>query len=124
MKFQSNMRVLSFLRAFVNFASIVVFSIGLLIMLGWVLDIASLRSILPSLPAIRFNTALSLLLLGSSIWLLKNEEAGVTKKYMGLALAGLVLVLSLLTLTEYLLGWNLGIDELFIRDVESAPNLF
>jgi PAS domain S-box-containing protein len=124
MKFQSNIRVLSFLRASVHVASIVVVGIGLAVMLGWIMDISTLRSILPGLPTLRFNTALSFLLLGSSIWLLQNEEMSPAKKYVGKFLAGLALLMSLLTLGEYLFGWNLGLDELFIKDVHSAPNLF
>ena len=125
MKFQqSNIHVLSFLRAFVNVASTVVFGIGLVVMLGWIMDISTLRSIVPGLPAMRFNTALSFLLMGSSLWFLQNEEASQTHTGIGKALAGLALLISLLTLSEYLFGWNLGIDELFIKDVHSPPNLF
>src|SRR6266540_7227641 len=104
MKFQSNIHVLSFLRTFVNAASIVVFGVGLVVMLGWIMDIPTFRSIVPGLPAMRFNTALSFLLMGSSIWLLQNEEASPAKKYVGKILAGLALLISLLTLSEYLFG--------------------
>jgi len=124
MKFQSNIHVLSFLRAFVNVASIVAFGVGLVVMLGWIMDIPSLRSLLPGLPAMRFNTALSFLLMSSSLWFLQNEEAGPAQKSIGKVLAGLALLISLLTLGEYLFEWNLGIDEMFIKDVYSSSNLF
>src|SRR5215207_972967 len=124
MKSQPNIHVLSFLRASVNAASILVFGMGLMVMLGWIMDLPVLRSILPGLPAMRFNTALCLLLLGSSIWFLQNEESSPARKRIGKALAGLTLLISLLTLSEYLFAWNLGIDELFIKDLLSPPNLF
>ena len=124
MKFQSNIHILSFLRALVNVASMVAFGAGLVVMLGWIMDNAILRSLLPGLPAMRFNTALSFLLMSSSLWFLQNEEAGPAQKGIGKALAGLALLISLLTLSEYLFGWNLGIDELFIKDIYSSPNLF
>jgi len=124
MKFQSNIHILSFLRALVNVASMVAFGAGLVVMLGWIMDNAILRSLLPGLPAMRFNTALSFLLMSSSLWFLQNEEAGLAQKGIGKALAGLALLISLLTLSEYLFGWNLGIDELFIKDIYSSPNLF
>jgi PAS domain S-box-containing protein len=123
MKFRANIHVLSFLRASVNVASILVFGVGLLVMLGWIMDISTLRSLVPGLPALRFNTALSFLLMAGSLWFVQNEEAGSAQKGMGKTLAGLALLISLLTLSEYLFGWNLGIDELFLRDVHSAPNL-
>ena len=123
MKFRANIHVLSFLRASVQVASILVFGVGLLVMLGWIMDISTLRSLIPGLPALRFNTALSFLLMGGSLWFVQNEEAGSVQKGMGKILAGLALLISLVTLSEYLFGWNLGIDELFLRDVHSAPNL-
>ncbi len=124
MRFQSNIRVLSFLQAFVNFASIVVSGIGLLVLLGWIMDIPRLMSILPGLPVVRFNTALCLLLLGTSVWLLQNDEVSTVRKRAGKSLAWLALMISLLTLAEYLFRWNLGIDELFTKDVYSSVDLF
>src|SRR6266498_196433 len=79
-KLQSNIHVLSFLHASVKVASISVFGIGLLVLSGWIMDISALRSILPGLPAVRFNTALTLLLLSSSLWLLQDEEAGIRRR--------------------------------------------
>lgn len=124
MKFQSNIHVLAFLRASVHVAGIIVSGVGLVAMLGWIMDNPSLRSILPGLPAMRFNTALCLLLMGIAVWLLQDEEAGRTRKRGAKALAGLVLAISTLTITEYLFGWNLGIDELFFKDLQSHPDLF
>jgi PAS domain S-box-containing protein len=124
MKSQSNIRFLSILRSYVNVASLVTFGVGLMVMVGWFFGIPALKSFLPGVPAMRFNTALSFLLAGSSLWLLQNEEASHAKKRIGRALAGLVLLICLLTLSEYLFGWNLGIDELFARDLDSPPDLF
>jgi len=124
MKFQADLRVLFLLRFCVNIASIVVFVIGATALLGWILDVSILKSFVSGLPAMRFNTAMCLLLLGGSLWLLRNESSGVASRRTGQILAGLVLVISLLTISEYLLGWNLGIDELFFKDLESSSNLF
>jgi hypothetical protein len=123
-KSQSNSHFLSILRSYVKVASIVTFGVGLMVMFGWFFGIPALKSFLPGVPAMRFNTALSFLLAGSSLWLLQNEEASHAKKRIGWALAGLVLLISLVTLSEYLFGWNLGIDELFVRDLDSLPDLF
>jgi PAS domain S-box-containing protein len=124
MKSETNPGILLFLRMFTNAASLIVFGIGLAVLSGWFLNIPLLKSFLPSLPAMRFNTALSLLLLGSSLWLLKNEETSLVKKRLGKVLAGFVLLLCLLTLSEYLLGRNLGIDEFFVRDLNNPPDLY
>jgi hypothetical protein len=121
---ESNTRILSFLRMITHVASLIVTSIGLAVLSGWFLNLSLLKSFLPSLPAMRFNTALSLLLLGNALWLLKDEESSLVKKRIGQALAGLVLWLSLLTLSEYLFDWNLGIDEFFVKDLNSLQDLY
>ena len=101
MKAESNAGVLVFLRRYANAAGLTVIGASLMILSGWLLNIPLLKSFLPGLPAMRFNTALSLLLLGASLWLLKNEETSLAKKRLGLALAGLALLLNLLTLGQY-----------------------
>ena len=124
MNSESTARILLSLRRFTNVASLSVAGLGLVVLSGWFLNVPLLKSFLPSLPAMRFNTALSLFLLGVSLWLLSDEGAGTSKKRLGQALTGLVLLLNLLTFSQYLLGWNLGIDELFVKDLDSPPNLY
>ncbi|HKI54479.1 MAG TPA: ATP-binding protein [Anaerolineales bacterium] len=121
---QAEGRVRSILRSYVNMASIITFGVGLTVIFGWLLNVPILKTFLPSLPAMRFNTGLSFFLLGGSLWFLRNEAASPVKKRIGNILAGLVLALSLLTLSEYLFVWNLGIDELFVKDLASPLELF
>src|SRR5215208_6781531 len=118
MKSQASLQGILFLRSVVNVASLFVLGVGLLILLGWSFNIPLLKSFLPGLPAVRFNTALTLILLAGSLWLLQEEEIGIRKRRAGQILAGLALLISLLTLTQYLFRWNLGIDELFFRDLD------
>ena len=110
MKFESTARILLFLRRFTNVASLSVAGLGLMVVCGWFLNIPLLKSFLPSLPAMRFNTALSLFLLGISLWLLKDETASPSKRRLGQALTSLVLLLNMLTFSQYLFEWNLDID--------------
>ncbi|HLO31441.1 MAG TPA: PAS domain S-box protein, partial [Anaerolineales bacterium] len=124
MKAQSNIRFLSLLRWFVKIASLIASVVGAGVLIGWLFDIPTLKGLFSGLPAIRFNAALSFLLLGSSLWLLQDQEGGPRKKRIGNILAGIVLMISLLTICEYLFGWDLGIDQLFVRDVDSPLNLF
>src|SRR5215212_4642833 len=114
MRAPSNFLFLSVLRWFVKGASLLVLGVGLVIVLGWFFNVPTLKSILPSMPAIRFNTAFSLLLLGASLGFLQNEEADPSRKQIGKFLACLTLLISLLTLSEYLFRWDLGIDQLFV----------
>jgi len=124
MKSESNARVLLFLRIYANAASLILVAMGLIVITGWFLHIPLLKSFLPNQPGMRFNTALTLLLMGSVLWLMKNEESSPVKKRLGRLLAGLVLLLCLLTLGEYLFRWDLGIDEFFVTDSDSPANLY
>jgi hypothetical protein len=38
--------------------------------------------------------------------------------------AGLVALVGLLTLSQYLCGWNQGIDQWLVRDAQTAPDAF
>ncbi|TAM48233.1 MAG: PAS domain S-box protein [Gammaproteobacteria bacterium] len=91
---------------------------GLVLIGGWALDIAALRSVLPGLATMKANTALGLAGAGTALWLLR-EGAGGWRRRAGLACAGIAVLIGVLTLAQYAFGWNLGIDELLFADPES-----
>ena len=122
MKSESNARIVAALRGHTKAASLIVMGIGLIVLVGWMFNVALFKSFLPNLPAIRFNTALSIFLLGVSLWLMRNEETSLAGKRIGQMLAGLVLLFNLLTLSEYLFGWDLGIDQFFVRDLSNPTD--
>ena len=124
MKPETDARILLWMRRFTTASSLSVVGVSLIVIAGWLLNMPILKSFSADLPAMRFNTALSLLLLGSALWLLKDEEPGQPKRQLGQILAGIVLLLSLLTLSQYLFGWNLGIDEFLVKDLDSPAELF
>lgn len=99
--------------------------VGLLVLIGWSADIALLKSIAPGLVAMKANTALAFLLSGYSLWIAADRPAGGRSRACGLAAALVVAVVSLLTLSQYALSVDLGIDQLLVRDVPaSAANPF
>jgi PAS domain S-box-containing protein len=74
------------------------------------------------------NTALALLLLGLGLVLLASAGAGPARRRTGRVLAGTAALIGLLSLSENVIGWNLGIDELLAREPPgaagvAAPNL-
>jgi hypothetical protein len=96
-------------------------AVGVLVLIGWFTGIRPLTSILHGYATIKANTAFCFLLAGSSLWLLRHPpgQSGGTSpacgslgQICGLLVAGL----GLLTLAEYSLRLNLGIDEALIRD--------
>jgi signal transduction histidine kinase len=81
--------------------------VGASSLLGWIFDVDGLRRVLPDQPAIRFNTGLSMLLVGLS-WF-------VPRALRWLCLS-IVAVIAVATLIEYAVGIRHGIDELVYTD--------
>ncbi len=108
------------LKSFSHAASVTVILIGGLALIGWALDIPLLKSILPGLVTMKANTALAFILAGLSLWLLRDEAAGPRARRITHLLAGIVVLIGLLTLTEYVFSWNMGIDQLFFRESREA----
>ena len=115
----SDVSVVSGLERFVSAASMFSVAAGLLGLMGWVLDIAVLKSVIPGQVVIKPNAAVTLVLCGCSLWLLRSRDAqspqGI-RKLTGQALASVVAVVGLLSLSEHLIGWNLGTDQLLFID--------
>ena len=84
--------------------------LGMAVIAGWHTQTASLIQILPELVPMQYNTALVFLGAGGALVALDLSRRLVA----GIAGAA-VTVLGLMTLLQYLLGVNLGIDELLMR---------
>ena len=101
---------------FQRLAGTAVVAVGTIVLMGWMFDISVLKSILPDLPNMKANAAVGMILLGSSIitTVYQNKKYSVPSLPMWLTLP--VLVLGLLTLSQYLFSCDLGIDQLLFRD--------
>jgi hypothetical protein len=62
------------------------------------------------------NTAVCFILTGLALWLLRTEECGSAKRRVAQACAWLAVVVGLLTVSEYVFGWNAGIDLWLFRE--------
>ncbi|MFZ0546314.1 MAG: PAS domain S-box protein [Candidatus Promineifilaceae bacterium] len=103
--------------------SITVIVVSCLVLLGWILNIPPLQYILPSLPKMTFNTAVTFVLAGLSLWFYSTSSkstASHSRQRIAQLLAVLVTVIGLITLTEYLFGWNLGLDQLLFKDAAAV----
>ena len=97
---------------------------GVMVLVGWAFDIALLKSILPGWVSMKANTAACFVLIGIALWLSSRLSRTLTlERAARLALparacSGLAGLISLLTLCEYVFGWNPGIDQwLFVEPV-------
>ena len=86
--------------------------IGCLILTGWALDAPFLKSGFPGLQPTKVNTALAFIFCGASLWFSYSRRDG--RLAQGLAMVAILL--GTLTLGEHLLGWNLWLDQILIRD--------
>lgn len=107
-------------RAFARGASVAVVLFGCLVLLGWLFDITELQSVFLGQLAIKTNSAVGFVLAGVSMWL---ALSGLTdRRIRGLkqVCAVVVALIGLLTLSQYLSGWNFGIDQLLFKEPAGA----
>ncbi|MEG4918001.1 PAS domain S-box protein [Microcoleus sp. B7-D4] len=101
-------------------ASLAVIAIGCLVLLGWQFDISLLKSGFPGMTAtMKANTAICFLLAGVSLRLLQYQRTRLHNR-IAQGMAGLIIIIGMLTLSQYIFGWKLGIDEWLFRDVVSS----
>jgi diguanylate cyclase (GGDEF)-like protein/PAS domain S-box-containing protein len=98
--------------------SVFVILLGCAVLLGWYFDISILKSILPEWPRMKPNTALGFVLSGLALNFLHSTKK--IKHRIAQVLAMAIALLGFLTLSQYLLGWNLGIDQLLFTDKLAA----
>jgi PAS domain S-box-containing protein len=96
-------------------AAAVTILIGMVSLTGWALHLQALTSVLPGAVEMKANTAFSLLLIGSAVFILAagpSKRSELAARY----LAAVVLLIGTATLAEYAFGWRLGMDEFLFKD--------
>ncbi|BAZ23110.1 two-component hybrid sensor and regulator [Kalymmatonema gypsitolerans NIES-4073] len=125
-------------------ASAITLFVGCLVLLGWWLDLEFIKNCFSlSIVTMKANAAVCFILSGVSLWVAQGAVGGENtpitpssprqspqrgepphgagSSLLSRVCATSVLVIAALTLSQYLFGWNLGIDELLLRD---SPNAF
>lgn len=110
------------LRALSKVGSGLVIGLSLLVLLGWALDVASLKGFFPGLATMKPNTAVAFGLAGLTLWLFHTYPAYAWAQRLARIFASLVLLIGSLTLSQYLLGWDWGIDRLLFRAAVEADS--
>lgn len=125
---QSDIDLEQRLARFSALIGLAVIVVGVLVLCGWALQIATLKSLLPGLTTMKANTAAAFVLAGTSLWLFRHRAHHAVPRpvlWAARLLASVVALLGLLTLGEYLFGWELGIDQwLFVERGPSAATRF
>jgi PAS domain S-box-containing protein len=99
-------------------ASVLAVLVAFVSLLGWTLGSGFLIRLvpLPGAGVMMPNTAIGLVLSGAALWLLHPEGADRLRRGSGRALALVILLLGGLTLSEYLFGFDAGIDLLLFGE--------
>lgn len=100
-------------------------ALSLLVLIGWAWDVVIFKRVLPGLVTMKPNTAVAFMLSGHALWLLStNPSQDSWRRRWAIVLSLVVSVIGLLTLSQYLFGWDLGIDRLLFSaaiQVDSQP---
>jgi len=106
----------------INYAklmALVVIFIGCAVLLGWMFNLEYLKSVLPGFVSMKANTAIAFIFVGLALLLFEFKH----KFYAGV-FATVVALIGLSTLSEYVFGWKLGIDELLFKDIGAALTFY
>lgn len=88
-------------------------TVGAFVLLGWILNIESFKTVYGPI-TMKANTAIGLLLAGFSLAILRRAPR------LSMVFAVCAGLLGALTLSEHLVGWDLGIDQLLFTEAPGA----
>lgn len=92
--------------------AVAVSALGLLVLVAWILNIASIKSVMAGWETMKANTALGFLLAGASLFFVCRRRDALVWRNAHVGLAAVVALLGLLTLGEYIFAADFGIDQL------------
>jgi len=96
---------------------VVLLTLGALVLLGWLWKIESLTTFLPDPITMKPNTAIGFVFLGLALFLLTWYSKARSTQLWCAASATVVILVGLVTLSEYLFHSDLGIDQFLFKDV-------
>ncbi|HKG58739.1 MAG TPA: ATP-binding protein [Pyrinomonadaceae bacterium] len=99
------------------------FCIGGAALLGWILDNEFLKKIHPTLVNMKANTAICLMLVAASCYLLNDRSPTPAKRIVRQLFAAIVAIVGLVTLSEHIFGWNTGLDQLLFHETREEAGL-
>ncbi|HEY9866312.1 MAG TPA: PAS domain S-box protein, partial [Candidatus Obscuribacterales bacterium] len=101
-------------------AGLLVILIVIILLLGWQFNLSLLKSgFLGMTATMKVNTALCFLWAGVCLILLSRPRPSQLHYRLSQGLAGTIIFIGLLTLSEYLFSWDLKIDQLLFPDIVS-----
>ncbi len=100
--------------------SALVAGVGLAVLIGWWVESPALTSVLPGLVAMKANAAFGLALTGAAVWLHRLPDAPAAARVAMRVCAAAAAAVALLTIAEFVTGWNLHVDQILAIDHSTA----
>ncbi len=104
-------------------AAAVTILLSVLGLVGWISGALTLTSLIPGAAQMKSNTAVCILFCGFALLIL-TFRTDVRFEALARAMAACVAAVGAATLGEYLFDWQLGIDELLVKDNVGAFSVF
>ena len=117
---ESDPRLALRFRSFSRAASLAVAFLGGVALLGWILGVGVMKSLVPGTVTMKPNTALCFVVIGLALWALVPRYTRPGIRTAARVAAAAVGALALVVLSQYVFGWNLGVDELLFDDPPDA----
>ncbi len=111
---------------FIRLCCIVVFFISLFVAIGWVANLQSLITLNtnPSIATMKLNTAICFICLSLALWVLtSNFQSNLASKKVVMVFLLIPLVISVLTLIEYVFSINLRIDNILYTEYAGSTSV-
>lgn len=108
-------------RRFSTIAALVVTGIGLLVLLGWMLDIALLKSIYPEYVSMKATTAMGFVMAGIALYLLHQKSSFRPALLTSRLLAVIMILLGLVVFLEYMTNLSTGLGTWVFSEDAHAP---
>lgn len=105
-----------------NILSFIVIIGGLIVMIGWFLDVEVLKSILPVWVTMKFSTALSFFLSGITLYFVNNslgKSADLAQIALSITILMILLLMATLLVSTFL-NVRTGVEDLFVREAKEA----
>lgn len=100
--------------------AISVAAVGLVVLLGWALDVTLLKSVIPGAVSMKANTAVCFTLVGAAIYLLVGADSKTSIRRIAAGLSGAAGLIAAASLAEIVSGVDLRIDQLLFNDLAAG----
>jgi two-component system, cell cycle sensor histidine kinase and response regulator CckA len=107
---------------FTRGGAVVVASVGLAVVCGWLFNVPLLKSVMPGQATMKVNSACAFVAAGVALWLLHATRQGSQALRIGRALSVIVIAVGGLTMAEYVFALDFGIDQIVLPDTAQAAN--